>query len=158
MPEHTSPAAALEPFVLLANGAKGAAAISLINQVLEAPSVYVFGELLDHANIADLKNSHADGPSHLRLLEIFAYGTYSDYINDHQISSLPNLTDGMLKKVSFSVAILIKWAKTNVNVQFIQYSRVHILFIILASTFEHCQLSYPKQIDKIFRLAERITT
>ena len=101
MPEHTSPAAALEPFVLLANGAKGAAAISLINQVLEAPSVYVFGELLDHANIADLVNSHADGPSHLRLLEIFAYGTYSDYISDQQISSLPNLTDGMLKKVSF---------------------------------------------------------
>merc|ERR1712156_1131845 len=116
MPEHTSPAAALEPFVLLANGAKGAAAISLISQVLEAPSVYVFGELLDHANIADLENSHAEGPSHLRLLEIFAYGTYSDYISDQQISSLPNLTDGMLKKTS---------------------------------TFEHCQPSYTKQIDKI---------
>ena len=99
MPEHTSPAAALEPFVLLANGAKGAAAISLINQVLEAPGVYVFGELLDHANIIDLETSHADGPSHLRLLRIFAYGTYSDYINDTQAPSLPKLTEGMLKKV-----------------------------------------------------------
>ena len=99
MPEHTSSAAALEPFVLLANGAKGAAAISLINQVLEAPGVYVFGELLDHANIADLINSHADGPSHLRLLQIFAYGTYSDYINDQLTPTLPKLTENMLKKV-----------------------------------------------------------
>ena len=99
MPEHTSAAAALEPFVLLANGAKGAAAISLINQVLEAPGVYVFGELLDHSNISDLEKSHADGPAHLRLLQIFAYGTYSDYFNDRQTPSLPKLTDGMLKKV-----------------------------------------------------------
>ena len=100
MPEHTSSAAALEPFVLLANGAKGAAAISLINQVLEAPGVYVFGELLDHANIADLEKSHADGPSHLRLLQIFAYGTYSDYNNDQLTPTLPKLTENMLKKVS----------------------------------------------------------
>ena len=99
MPEHTSSAAALEPFVLLANGAKGAAAISLINQVLEAPGVYVFGELIDHANIAELEKSHIDGPGHLRLLQIFAYGTYSDYINDKQTPSLPKLTQGMLKKV-----------------------------------------------------------
>ena len=105
MPEHTSSAAALEPFVLLANGAKGAAAISLINQVLEAPGVYVFGELLDHANIADLENSHADGPSHLRLLQIFAYGTYSDYINDQHTPSLPKLTENMLKKVSIVMGL-----------------------------------------------------
>jgi len=112
MPEHTSPAAALEPFVLLANGAKGAAAISLINQVLEAPSVYVFGELLDHANIADLKTSHAEGPSHLRLLEIFAYGTYSDYINEQLNSSLPKLTDNMLKKIRLlSIASLATRSK-----------------------------------------------
>ena len=102
MPEHTSPAAALEPFVLLANGAKGAAAISLINQALEAPGVYVFGELLDHANVVDLEKSHSDGPSHLRLLQIFAYGTYSDYINDQQTPSLPKLTDSMVKKVRTS--------------------------------------------------------
>ena len=116
MPEHTSPAAALEPFVLLANGAKGAAAISLINQVLEAPSVYVFGELLDHANIADLKTSHAEGPSHLRLLEIFAYGTYSDYINEQLNSSLPKLTDNMLKKVMLCVYSWITTAELeNIN-------------------------------------------
>ena len=56
MPE---PAAAspLEAYVLLANGAKGAAAVGLIQQVLEAPGVYVFGELLDHPNIKDLESN-----------------------------------------------------------------------------------------------------
>ena len=41
----------LEQFVLLAKNAKGAAAVELIKQALEAPGVYVFGELLDMANI-----------------------------------------------------------------------------------------------------------
>ena len=38
--------AELKPFLLLAKSAKGAAAASLISQVLEHPSVFVFGELL----------------------------------------------------------------------------------------------------------------
>ena len=41
----------LEQFVLLAKNAKGAAAVELIKQALEAPTVFVFGELLDMANI-----------------------------------------------------------------------------------------------------------
>ena len=56
MPEAAS-ASPLEAYVLLANGAKGAAAVGLIQQVLEASTVYVFGELLDHANIKDLETS-----------------------------------------------------------------------------------------------------
>lgn len=44
----------LEQFVLLAKTAKGAACIELIKQVLEAPGVYVFGELLDMPNIAEV--------------------------------------------------------------------------------------------------------
>ena len=56
MPEPAT-ASPLEAYVLLANGAKGAAAIGLIQQVLEAPGVYVFGELLDHPNIKDLESN-----------------------------------------------------------------------------------------------------
>ena len=41
----------LEQFVLLAKNAKGAAAVELIKQALEAPGVFVFGELLDMPNI-----------------------------------------------------------------------------------------------------------
>lgn len=44
----------LEQFVLLAKSAKGSAAVSLINQVLDAAGVYVFGELLDMPNIQDV--------------------------------------------------------------------------------------------------------
>lgn len=44
----------LEQFVLLAKGAKGAACLELIKQVLEAPGVHVFGELLAMPNIAEV--------------------------------------------------------------------------------------------------------
>lgn len=45
----------LEQFVLLAKTAKGAACTELIKQVLEAPGVYVFGELLDMPNISEVR-------------------------------------------------------------------------------------------------------
>ena len=41
----------LEQFVLLAKNARGAAAVELIKQALEAPGVFVFGELLDMPNV-----------------------------------------------------------------------------------------------------------
>ena len=44
----------LEQFVLLAKTTKGAACSELIKQVLEAPGVYVFGELLDMPNIQEV--------------------------------------------------------------------------------------------------------
>jgi COP9 signalosome complex subunit 7 len=44
----------LEQFVLLAKSAKGAAAMELIRQVLAAPGVFVFGELLDMPNIKEV--------------------------------------------------------------------------------------------------------
>lgn len=44
----------LEQFVLLAKTAKGAACLELIKQVLEAPGVYVFGELLDMPNVSEV--------------------------------------------------------------------------------------------------------
>lgn len=43
-----------EQFLLLAKSAKGAALATLIHQVLEAPGVYVFGELLDVPNVREV--------------------------------------------------------------------------------------------------------
>jgi COP9 signalosome complex subunit 7 len=37
---------------------KGAAAVELIKQALEAPGVYVFGELLDMANVQVVTRLH----------------------------------------------------------------------------------------------------
>jgi COP9 signalosome complex subunit 7 len=48
---------ALEQFVLLAKSTKGAACTELIKQVLEAPGVYVFGELLHMQNIEELSST-----------------------------------------------------------------------------------------------------
>ncbi|XP_046679002.1 COP9 signalosome complex subunit 7b [Homalodisca vitripennis] len=70
----------LEQFVLLAKSAKGAAAMELIRQVLAAPGVHVFGELLDMPNIKELEN----GPNinYYRTLRLFAYGTYRQYLEN----------------------------------------------------------------------------
>lgn len=44
----------LEQFILLAKSARGAATIKLIDQVLESPGIYVFGELLQMPNIQEV--------------------------------------------------------------------------------------------------------
>lgn len=44
----------LEQFVLLAKTAKGAGAVELIKQALDAQGVYVFGELLDMPHIQEV--------------------------------------------------------------------------------------------------------
>lgn len=85
----------LEQFVLLAKGAKGAAAAELIKQVLEAPGVYVFGELLDMPNIKELEETQFK--NYYDLLQIFAHGTYATYLQHKD--SLPPLNDAQKKKL-----------------------------------------------------------
>ncbi|XP_054978464.1 COP9 signalosome complex subunit 7b isoform X1 [Sorex araneus] len=68
----------LEQFILLAKGTSGSALTALISQVLEAPGVYVFGELLELANVQEL--AEGANAAYLQLLNLFAYGTYPDYI------------------------------------------------------------------------------
>lgn len=87
--------ALLEQYLLLAKTAKGAAAVELIKQVLEVPGMYVFGELLDMANVQELGN----GPNapYLHLLNVFAYGTYANYLANQ--SQLPVLTPAMVTKL-----------------------------------------------------------
>lgn len=50
----------LEQFVVLAKTARGAAAVELVKQVLEAPGVHVFGELLDTENIKEVSFHYAN--------------------------------------------------------------------------------------------------
>jgi len=78
----------LEQFLLLAKTARGPAVAELIKQALGAPGVYVFSELLETECVKEV----ASGPhaNYVRLLEIFAYGTYADY--KKSASMLPNLT------------------------------------------------------------------
>ncbi|XP_025058528.1 COP9 signalosome complex subunit 7b isoform X2 [Alligator sinensis] len=73
----------LEQFILLAKGTSGSALTTLISQVLEAPGVYVFGELLELPNVQEL----AEGPNaaYFQLLNLFAYGTYPDYVGSNHL-------------------------------------------------------------------------
>ncbi|ELU07097.1 hypothetical protein CAPTEDRAFT_168475 [Capitella teleta] len=84
-----------EQFVLLAKTAKGMAAVELIKQVLEAPGVYVFGELLDMPSIQELAN----GPhqAYFSLLNLFAFGTCADYRSNK--ADLPELSGTQGKKL-----------------------------------------------------------
>ncbi|XP_045498540.1 COP9 signalosome complex subunit 7b [Colias croceus] len=85
----------LEQFVLLAKGAKGSGCAELIKQVLEAPGVHVFGELLEMPNIKELET----GPyaKHLKTLNLFAYGTYKDYLENK--AEYLELTPAQCKKL-----------------------------------------------------------
>lgn len=85
----------LEQYVLLAKGAKGAAAIELIKQALDAPGVYVFGELLDI--FQDFASKPSPYDKYYKLLNLFAYGTYADY-RSHQ-GELPELTATQAQKL-----------------------------------------------------------
>ncbi|XP_072949005.1 COP9 signalosome complex subunit 7b [Epargyreus clarus] len=85
----------LEQFVLLAKGAKGFACAELIKQVLEAPGVHVFGELLEVPNIKELETGAY--ATHFRTLNLFAYGTYKDYLENK--SEFLELTPVQCKKL-----------------------------------------------------------
>lgn len=85
----------LEQFLLLGKSAKGAAAVELVKQVTEAHGIYVFGELLDLPNIKDL--AAGQYVSYFRLLNLFAYGTYSEYRENK--SMLPPLSSLQLEKL-----------------------------------------------------------
>uniref|UniRef100_A0A2K6FYU1 COP9 signalosome subunit 7B n=1 Tax=Propithecus coquereli TaxID=379532 RepID=A0A2K6FYU1_PROCO len=85
----------LEQFILLAKGTSGSALTALISQVLEAPGVYVFGELLELANVQEL--AEGANAAYLQLLNLFAYGTYPDYIANKE--SLPELSKAQQNKL-----------------------------------------------------------
>jgi len=74
-----------------------AALINLIKQVLSAPDVYVFGELLTVDSIKSLSKKGGEAQQYFEILEIFAYGKYNDF--KVKQNDLPKLTDKQSKKL-----------------------------------------------------------
>lgn len=69
---------ALEPFLALTKTTTSPrAAVDTIAQATSHPHTYVFAELLQQPSIQALRNT--EYAPHLRLLEIFAWGTLEDY-------------------------------------------------------------------------------
>eukprot|EP00903_Cladosiphon_okamuranus_P009562 g9104.t1 len=85
----------LVQFLVLAKGAKGAACVALIQQVLSNKKLFVFGELLAMPNVQALAGTPHE--PHLRLLEMFAYGTYADA--QAKAEELPKLTAAQVEKL-----------------------------------------------------------
>jgi COP9 signalosome complex subunit 7 len=70
---------ALEPLVVLSKSATSPrAAADLVTQATSSPHTYVFAELLQTKNIQALRDSQ-EYRGHLKLLEIFAWGSWEDY-------------------------------------------------------------------------------
>ncbi|KAI0203694.1 PCI domain-containing protein [Astrocystis sublimbata] len=97
MLEQTKALNALEPYLALTKSATSPrAAADLITQATSNPNTYVFTELLQTPQIQGLSSS-PEYASHLKLLEIFSYGTYSSY---HTLSApLPPLNDAQTLKL-----------------------------------------------------------
>lgn len=97
----------LDQFLALANSSRGRAAVELIKTVLSHSSVFVFGPLLDHENVAALEGTEHE--PYLRLLRLFAYGTYDEY---QAADGLPELNEQQLRKLR-QVTIVSRAASTN---------------------------------------------
>ena len=71
---------ALEPYILLSKSANSPrAAADLVTQATSAPNTFVFAELLHTPNIQALQTASKDYAPYLTLLQIFAWGTWSEY-------------------------------------------------------------------------------
>ncbi|KAG4431860.1 hypothetical protein IFR05_012656 [Cadophora sp. M221] len=92
---------ALAPFLALTKTANSPrAAANLIESATSAPNTFIFAELLQAANIQALSSS--EYTSHLSLLKIFSYGTYTDYVST--AADLPALNAAQtlkLRQLSF---------------------------------------------------------
>lgn len=88
----------LQEFLLLAKNTKKQAASELVMRVLDAPGVYVFGELLDVPNIKELEYTHKRA---FDLLNLFAYGTYSEWKdNRSKFGALTPMQEKKLRKLT----------------------------------------------------------
>ena len=86
---------ALEPYIILAKSANASqAAAQVVAQATSAPHTFVFAELLQTPNIHALRDASSEQASYHSLLQIFAWGTWSDYSCDFysEYSSMPQLT------------------------------------------------------------------
>ncbi|KAJ3326044.1 hypothetical protein HDV06_002429 [Boothiomyces sp. JEL0866] len=90
----------IEPFLLLAKNAQGAAVAQLIQDALAAPGVYSFSELLESPNVQQLAN-HPSLSYAYKQLEIFCYGTLQDY------QGLPELNPQQLLKLKYLTLVTL---------------------------------------------------
>jgi len=86
-----------ERLLLLLKSSKGLAAAGVIQEALKAPGIYSFTKFINHPNVLALKGSSHE--KWVNALDLFAYKTYDDYINDKNNSTYPKLDEKQLSKL-----------------------------------------------------------
>ncbi|KAF2972407.1 hypothetical protein GQX73_g1186 [Xylaria multiplex] len=113
MMEQTKALNALEPYLALSKSATAPrAAADLITQATSNPNTYVFAELLQTPQIQALAQSPDYAP-HLRLLEIFSYGTYANLTSTTNLPPLNDIQTLKLRQLS-----LLTLAKNPLNLTY----------------------------------------
>ncbi|KAG5749572.1 hypothetical protein H9Q69_003178 [Fusarium xylarioides] len=97
--EQTKALNALEPFIALSKSATSPrAAADLVTRATSAPNTFLFSDLLQTPAIQNLADS--EFASHLKLLQIFSYGTYSSYKTTEGLPALEGLQATKLRQLS----------------------------------------------------------
>ncbi|CCT61806.1 related to ACOB protein [Fusarium fujikuroi] len=97
--EQTKALNALEPFIALSKSATSPrAAADLVTRATSAPNTFLFSDLLQTPAIQNLADS--EFTSHLKLLQIFSYGTYSSYKTTEGLPALAEVQATKLRQLS----------------------------------------------------------
>ncbi|CVL03067.1 related to ACOB protein [Fusarium mangiferae] len=97
--EQTKALNALEPFIALSKSATSPrAAADLVTRATSAPNTFLFSDLLQTRAIQNLADS--EFASHLKLLQIFSYGTYSSYKTTEGLPALAEVQATKLRQLS----------------------------------------------------------
>ena len=107
----------IEQFCILASSQKGRACAGVINQVISHKKIFNFGELLEIVSIKQVLKllvygykfyfvlqlkDHPDFGKAYGTLELFAFGTYCEYIKDnHKYLELNPFQINKLKQLTF---------------------------------------------------------
>jgi COP9 signalosome complex subunit 7 len=94
----------LEQFCLIARSQKDRACANIIQQVLKDKKIHVFGELLAVPSVQALRGSEFSNA--LETLELFAYGTYSDFSENptRYLEMTPSMIQKLRRLSLFSLA------------------------------------------------------
>ncbi|KHN96869.1 COP9 signalosome subunit 7 (CsnG) [Metarhizium album ARSEF 1941] len=108
---------ALEPFLALSSSATSdRAAADVVMRATSAPNTYIFAELLRQPRIRALAGNLEFSP-HLRLLEVFSYGTYQDY---RETRGLPRLNEPQMLKLRQLTLLTLARDRSNLSYQALQ--------------------------------------
>ncbi|EFJ46735.1 hypothetical protein VOLCADRAFT_81770 [Volvox carteri f. nagariensis] len=114
----------IQQYVLLAKGARGRGLTEIIAKATADPGVFGFGELLDVPNIKELQGT--DLSPHYALLQLFAFGTWSDYqanagsfpqLLEQQVLKLKQLTVASLAASQKASAMVLPYSQLQASLQ-----------------------------------------